>query len=45
MSDILTKHIPKPEFKGHCGHIFWKPDFHLLDHNRLDQASDNTDTT
>ena len=41
MSDILTKQIPKPEFKGHCDHIFWQPDFHLLNHNRLDQASDN----
>ena len=44
MSDILTKKIPKPEFKGQCDHIFWQPDFHLLDHNRLDQASDKPDT-
>ena len=43
MSDILTKQIPKPEFKGHCDHIFWQPDFHLLNHNRLDQASDEPD--
>ena len=42
MSDILTKQIPKPQFKGHCDHIFWKPDFHLLNHNHLDQASDKS---
>ena len=43
MSDILTKQIPKPEFNGHCDHIFWQPDFHLLNHNRLDQTSDKPD--
>ena len=43
ISYILTKQIPKSEFMGHCDHIFWQPDFHLLDHNRLDQASDKPD--
>ena len=27
----------------HCDHIFWQPDFHLSDHNHLDQASDKPD--
>ncbi len=41
MSDILTKQIPKPEFMGHCKHIFWQPDFHLLHHNRLSEERDD----
>ena len=45
MSDILTKQISKPEFMGHCKHIFWQPDFHLLHHNRLDEASDEPGAT
>ena len=43
MSDILPKQIPRPEFKGHCDHIFWQPGFQLLHHNLLDQASDEPD--
>ena len=41
--DILNKQISKPEFKGHCDHIFCQPNFHLLRHNRLDQPSDKPD--
>ena len=40
ISDILIKRIPKPEFMGHYKHIFWQPNFHLLHHNRLDEACD-----
>ena len=37
LSDIMTKQIPAKEFRGHCKYIFWRPDFHLHTHNRLDE--------
>jgi len=36
LSDIMTKQIPKSEFRKHCDYIFWRPDFHLRNDNRLD---------
>ena len=42
MADILTKQLPKPEFKEHCAHIFWQPDFHLRHHNRLSEVEDES---
>ena len=42
MADILTKQLPKPEFKEHCAHIFWQPDFHLRHHNRLSEVVDES---
>ena len=36
ISDIMTKQIPITEFRTHCKFLFWQPDFHLLEHNRLD---------
>ena len=35
LSDIMTKQIPKSEFVKHCDYIFWRPDFHLYNDNRL----------
>ena len=35
-SDILTKKIPRVEFRLHCKFLFWHPDFHLQLNNRLD---------
>ena len=36
LSDIMTKQIPKTEFTTHCDFIFWRPNFHIRDNNRLD---------
>ena len=36
LSDIMTKQIPKTEFTSHCDFIFWRPNFHIRDNNRLD---------
>ena len=41
LSDIMTKQIPKHEFRGHCDYIFWRPNFHIRDHNRLDEDYDD----
>ena len=38
LSDIMTKQIPKPEFKEHCDYLFWRPNFHIYDFHRLNQA-------
>ena len=35
-SDILTKQIPRADFRQHCRTLFWHPDFHLHTNNRLD---------
>jgi hypothetical protein len=43
LSDIMTKQIPKTEFKGHCDFIFWRPNFHIHSNNRLDEDYDNAD--
>ena len=43
MSDIMTKQIPKPEFMDHCDYIFWKPNFHIFDNHRLNEAYDTED--
>ena len=37
LSDIMTKQIPTTEFRSHCDYIFWRPDFHIRQHNRLDE--------
>ena len=36
--DIMTKQIPVTEFRIHCDHIYWRPDFHLHSENRLDDS-------
>ena len=36
LSDIMTKQIPKPDFRQNCDYIFWRPNFHIRDNNRLD---------
>ena len=38
MSDIMTKKIPGPEFKIHCDHIYWRPNFYVHSNNRLDAS-------
>ena len=38
ISDIMTKQIPKSEFRNHCDFIFWRPEFHLHNNNRLDEV-------
>ena len=43
MSDILTKQIPTPEFRNHCKFIFWHPEFHLHEENRLSADADSVD--
>ena len=35
-SDILTKQIPRVDFRFHCKFLFWHPDFHLHSNNCLD---------
>ena len=35
ISDIMTKQIPRSPFMEHCKYIFWRPDFHIHNHNRL----------
>ena len=35
-SDILTKQIPRVDFRFHCKFLFWHPDFHLHTNNCLD---------
>ena len=37
LSDILTKQIPTTPFKSHCDFLYWRPDFHFHDQNRLDE--------
>ena len=37
LSDIMTKQIPRVDFREHCKYLFWRPDFHLHGNNRLDQ--------
>ena len=37
LSDIMTKQLPTDPFRTHCDYIFWRPDFHLRDNNRLDE--------
>ena len=38
MSDIMTKQIPCTEYKVHCDHIFWRPNFHVRSSNQLDES-------
>ena len=42
MVGILTKQLSKHEFKEHCAHIFWQPDFHLRHHNRFSEVVDES---
>ena len=35
LSDIMTKQLPKPQFRSHCDYIFWRPNFHIRTENRL----------
>ena len=37
-SDIMTKQIPRTEFKKHYDYIYWRPDFSLKTDNRLDES-------
>jgi hypothetical protein len=41
LSDIMTKQIPKPEFVKHTDFIFWRPNFHIHDKNRIDENFDD----
>ena len=36
LSDIMTKQISTTEFRSHCDYIFWRPNFHIRQNNRLD---------
>ena len=35
LSDIMTKQIPTAPFRQHCDYLYWRPQFHLHDNNRL----------
>ena len=37
-SDLMTKQIPCPQFREHCDYIYWRPQFHLREKNRLDDS-------
>ena len=39
ISDIIIKQFPITEFRNHCKFFFWHPEFHLLEHNRLDDPN------
>jgi hypothetical protein len=41
LADIFTKQIGSTEFLGHCDYIFFKPQFHLRDHNRLSEVEES----
>ena len=41
ISDIMTKQIPRGPFKEHCKYIFWRPDFHIHNHNRLSSRKES----
>ena len=43
IADIMTKQIPRPAFRSHCDHIYWKPNFHLRCSNRLSNPDEQTD--
>ena len=36
ISYIMTKQVPKSEFRNHCDSIFWQHEFYLCENNRLD---------
>ena len=38
--DIITKQIHKSKFVKHTDFIFWRPDFHVHDKNRIDNCFD-----
>ena len=40
-SDIMTKQIPRPNFKEHVDYIHWCPDFQIKGHNMLDDLHMN----
>ena len=33
--DIMTKQLSRDEHKKHCDYIFWRPNFHVRENNRL----------
>ena len=37
MSDIMTKQIPRDRFLRHLKYLYWNPNWHLRNHNGLDQ--------
>ena len=37
LSDIMTKQIVSNEFNAHCDSLFYRPDFHIRDHNNLSE--------
>ena len=41
-SDIMNKQIPRPDFKEHVDYIYWRSDFHIQGHNRLDDSHMDT---
>ena len=41
ISDILTKQLPKSEFVIHCDYLFWRPNFHIREHHRLNESYDS----
>ena len=41
VSDIMTKQIPCEQYLQHCDNLFWRPEFHLCENNRLDKYYDS----
>ena len=41
-SDIMTKQIPRTNFKEHVDYICWRPDFHIHNENKLDDIHMDT---
>ena len=41
LSDIMTKQIPREPFLQHCDYLFWRPNFHLRENNRMDEDYDS----
>ena len=37
-SGIMTKQIPRTDFKRYTEYIYWRPDFHLHWENQLDES-------
>ena len=35
--DILTKQLSRDAHRRHCDYIFWRPDFHIREKNRLSE--------
>ena len=35
--DIMTKQLSRDAHRQHCDYIFWRPDFHIREKNRLSE--------